>query len=85
MIAREGDVLVFLEVKYRRNSSYGTSFDAVDFRKQQRICRMADWYRCRYHVPTDTPCRFDVVAVDGDTIRLMRNAFDYIPPWGGAI
>ena len=39
IIARDGSALVFIEVKYRRNAAYGTPAEAVNLRKQQKICR----------------------------------------------
>ena len=38
IIARDGSALVFIEVKYRRNAAYGTPAEAVNLRKQQKIC-----------------------------------------------
>ncbi|MFQ8840975.1 MAG: YraN family protein [Clostridium fessum] len=49
--------------------------EAVDARKQARILRTARYYMTRYHISEDTPCRFDVVAVLGSNVRLIRDAF----------
>ena len=38
--------LVFVEVKYRRTHSMGGALEAVTLKKQQKICRTADFYRC---------------------------------------
>ena len=35
------------------------------------------FYHERYGYPEDTPCRFDVVAIDGQNIQWIKNAFDY--------
>ena len=48
---------------------------ALDARKQARILRTARYYMTRYHISEDTPCRFDVVAVLGSNVRLIRDAF----------
>ena len=79
IIAREGDILVFAEVKYRKTKKRGGPFEAVDGRKQYVICRCADYYRITHGVGENCPCRFDVVGILGEDIRLIRNAFDYIP------
>ena len=79
LIAREEKTLVFVEVKYRKTDQCGDPLEAVGFRKQLRICRVADRYLMQKRYPTDTPCRFDAVAILGDRIRLVRNAFPYIP------
>ena len=75
LVCREGKELVFTEVKYRSDASFGSPFEAVDFRKQEKIRRTALFYLCRYGYPENTPCRFDVVGITGDSIQLIRNAF----------
>ena len=75
IIARDRDYLVFIEVKYRRDEHEGDPAEAVDARKQARILRTARYYMTRYHISEDTPCRFDVVAVLGSNVRLIRDAF----------
>ena len=50
----------------------------MGYAKQKRICRVADYYRVVHHCMEDTPIRFDVVAVDGETINWVKNAFDYL-------
>lgn len=82
IIAEENGVLVFTEVKYRSNDFSGTPGEAVNYHKQRKICRTADWYMSRYQIPPDTPCRFDVIAAWSGRMKLFRNAFPYIPPGG---
>ena len=77
LIARDGRYLVFIEVKYRRNAAYGTPAEAVNLRKQQKICKVADYYRMKHRVSDGQACRFDVVAIQGRNIRLVRDAFPY--------
>ena len=77
LVAWEGKTLVFVEVKYRTTERSGSPFEAVDVKKQQVICRCADFYRVRYRVPANRPCRFDVVGISGGQITLIRNAFCY--------
>jgi len=78
IIARDGRYLVFVEVKYRTDLRAGEPLEAVDYRKQSRISRVADYYCMRHHIMQDAPCRFDVVAVCGGEITLLRNAFEYV-------
>lgn len=69
--------LVFFEVKYRRDESFGTAEEAVDGRKQTKICRCADVYLYLHHLTEQTAARFDVVAVCGEKVHWIQNAFDY--------
>ncbi len=75
LIAREKRYLVFLEVKYRSSSRDGTAAQAVDIRKQNRIIGAAKWYLMEHHLPENQPCRFDVIAIDGSQITLIKDAF----------
>ena len=75
MIARDDEVLVFLEVKYRADASMGDPAEAVTFRKQQHIRRTAQYYLYQKGYSEETPCRFDVICILGDKIRLIENAF----------
>lgn len=76
LIARDGRYLVFVEVKYRSSGSNGYAAAAVDWHKQKRISRAASFFLIRYGYQ-EPPCRFDVVAIDGQQIQWIRNAFDY--------
>lgn len=76
LIAKEGKYLVFAEVKYRATDSGGHPLEAVDARKQRRICKTAEFYLLRYGYAEGTPCRFDVVGIIGDEIFHVRDAFE---------
>jgi putative endonuclease len=75
IIAREGGCLCFVEVKYRAGSGHGSPLEAVDYRKKQKILGVARYYMMVHHLATDTACRMDVVAIEGEEITLIRNAF----------
>ena len=49
----------------------------MDWKKQRRISRTADYYRVKHRILEDVPCRFDVIAVTPDEITLYRDAFPY--------
>jgi putative endonuclease len=78
IVARDGKTLVFVEVKYRKNTAKGRPEEAVDIRKQRQICKIALFYLSFRKLPLATPCRFDVVAICGEEIRWIPNAFPYI-------
>lgn len=75
LIARDGDYLVFAEVKYRRDDKMGDPAEAVGYYKQARIRETARYYLHRNRYGDDTPCRFDIVAILGEEIRWIKNAF----------
>jgi putative endonuclease len=84
IIARDGKYLVFTEVKFRMGNRFGTAESAVDFKKQNVISRVSDFYRKRFGISDDTSQRFDVVAMDMDDdralhVRWHKNAFLYVP------
>ena len=78
IVAKQESTVVFVEVKYRKDGRLGKPEEAVDFRKQRRICRMADYYRMIHKMGETFPVRFDVVAICGEEITWYRNAFFYI-------
>lgn len=78
IIARDGSYLVFVEVKYRKSSEKGDPTLAVDYRKQRKISRTADYYLMKNKLNADTSVRFDVVSILGSDICLYKNAFQYI-------
>ena len=78
IIALHKGYLVFIEVKYRKNTKAGSAAEAVTWRKQQIISRVADYY-IRRHCSKIPSCRFDVVALDGKGIKVYENAFEYVP------
>ncbi len=75
LIAREGKYLVFLEVKYRSGTSMGNALEAVNYRKQSVIRKVAQHYLMMHHFPEDQPCRFDVVGITGNELTLIRDGF----------
>lgn len=77
IVGDDGEYLVFFEVKYRKSTSKGSASEAVDYRKQQKICKVSDYYRLLHHCPADTPIRYDVIAIDGEQLEWMKDAFAY--------
>lgn len=78
IIAGKEGILVACEVKYRSGMRCGDPLEAVDLRKQRRICRTMLYYYKRHGYSSDMPCRFDVVAVYADdTIKHLQNAFEF--------
>jgi putative endonuclease len=82
IVARDGEYLVFVEVKARDGSNFGEGEEAVTLQKQQRMVWMATDYLARRGGP-DIACRFDVVGVNSrsqpPTITVIPDAFR--PDW----
>jgi len=77
LILQDHDSLVFVEVRYRRESRFGTGAESVDRRKQSKLIACAQYYMQTNPEIARQPCRFDVVSVggSGETIEWIRNAF----------
>ena len=79
IVARDGPVLVFVEVKARAGRRFGNAAEAVTFVKQRRLTVLANEYLIRHHV-SECRCRFDVVSIHfgagAPAIEIIQNAFD---------
>lgn len=80
IVARDGGVLVFVEVKTRKSEDYGRPFSSVDFWKKRTLSKAAIAYLKRLNYP-QIYFRFDVIEVIGTseiqspTIRHIKDAF----------
>jgi putative endonuclease len=75
LIARERDgTLVFVEVKLRRNADFGGAAASVTMAKRRSIVLAAHHYL--RHLASLPPCRFDVVAIEGERVEWLKAAFD---------
>lgn len=79
IIFADADTTVFCEVKLRTQQRFGAGTEAVDEKKRKCICRAAlDWaYK---HDCLDSPMRFDVIVIYGNTITHYSHAFEFIEP-----
>lgn len=64
IICRDGDTMVFVEVKTRSSSRYGGAAWAVPPAKRQQVAKVARHYLVANDLDGQVPCRFDVVLVD---------------------
>lgn len=74
IIARDGDVLVFVEVRSRSDDEHGSAAEMVLRRKQRRVVRVARHY-LGVVAPVFDECRFDVVAITAGDAVLIKDAF----------
>lgn len=76
IVAKDGNYLAFVEVKYRWNEECGFPSEAVNAGKQRKIVQSARYYLMTHGYGEDTPCRFDVVVLLGEEIQLIKDAYD---------
>jgi len=77
IIARDGDTVVFVEVRYRKSSAFGSPEETIDLKKIKKIIRTTNRYISMKNLE-NTDIRFDVVVFDGNGIRHIKNAFEGI-------
>ena len=79
LIMLDQKTLVFIEVKYRKESDWVTGLEAVTKTKQKRIIKAAKLFLLQNKQYKDLNCRFDVVSIQGDKqnpeINWIENAF----------
>ena len=74
VVARKGDLVVFVEVKARSSFRFGAAVEAVRWRKQREMVRAAAAWLQRYGRPGDV-CRFDVVTIQAGRVEWLQSAF----------
>jgi putative endonuclease len=63
LIMQDKDMLVFIEVRYRKQHLFGNSLETVDRYKQNKLIKTAEHYLQSNPTLAETPCRFDVVGI----------------------
>ncbi len=78
LVMRDGDCLVFVEVRQRRSARYGSGAESVTWHKQQKLIHAAQHYLLARRA-LDRAARFDVVSLTGQgkqaAIHWIRDAF----------
>jgi len=74
IIAEYKNVVVFVEVKYRKSDYFGLPREAVNYYKQQKIKRVATFY-LKWNRTLNTSCRFDVIEILDSNIEHIENCF----------
>lgn len=82
LVMREGDTIVFVEVRRRKASRFGDGAASVTHAKRRRVILAARGWLARQRAAGTLPCRFDIASVSGDDeamrIDWIRDAFDAI-------
>ena len=74
LIMQDANTLVFVEVRYRKNTNYGGAASSIGHQKQQRIRKTAMTYLQKHGC--NHPARFDVIAIEGDMkVSWIKQAF----------
>lgn len=74
IIAREGQTVCFVEVKYRSNGKYGRPGEAVTPKKQKTIIKVSEYWLLEHRL-YNCYRRYDVIEITGGNISLIRNAY----------
>jgi putative endonuclease len=79
LVMRDGDALVFVEVRHRRSAGHGGGAASVDAAKRRKLVRAAQRFLLEHPRFAELPCRFDVVEASGDPdaprLNWLRDAF----------
>jgi len=77
LIMRDGEYLVFIEVRSRSSVSHGGALESITYHKQQKLVRTASLYLLIHKLHDKVPIRFDVVSIEGKNQQLtwIKNAF----------
>ena len=83
IVAKDGEYTCFIEVRLRKNNSFGSPADSIDEGKQRRIINTAKYYAVSRNI-YDTPMRFDVVLINATAdknrlknihLQIIKDAF----------
>lgn len=75
LIGIHQNYLAFVEVRFRRNATFGSAAESVIWRKQQKLIRTAQFFLKNHPYLLQRPCRFDVIAV---TLQQGNLVIDWI-------
>ena len=80
LVMRDREVVVFVEVRYRRSQGFGGALDSVGAAKRDRLTKTASLFLQAHPDLARHPCRFDVIAISGaaetPSFNWQRNAFE---------
>lgn len=81
LIMQEQDCIIFIEVRYRRNTAFGNSSESISLAKRHKIIATARYYLQQYQLYEKVPCRFDVIAIVEQNnemqIEWIKHAFEH--------
>ncbi len=75
LVMRDGSTLVFVEVRQRASMLFGGAAASVGHAKQAKLIKTAQHYLQKQ--PSIPPCRFDVLALDGEQLSWLKNVIQF--------
>lgn len=79
LVMQDRDVLVFVEVRFRKSQAFGGGAASVDFAKRRKLVVAAQMFLVQHPKLANASCRFDVVEASGDpaapAMNWIRDAF----------
>lgn len=76
IVAQDGSIIVFVEVRFRKQNRFGQAYETVTPAKQKKIVQTALMYLQKHQLVEKHPCRFDIVALDTESEPLwIKDAF----------
>lgn len=76
LVMRDGETLVFVEVRYRRSAAFGGALGSVTAAKRRKLVSAAHLWLGWHRHDAARPCRFDVLAFEGASVEWVRAAFE---------
>lgn len=80
MLDKSEQSLVFVEVRYRKSTYFGSAIDTVNSSKQKKLIRAAKYFLLKHSQYNDFICRFDIIGLESDLkcpkINWIKNAFE---------
>jgi putative endonuclease len=73
LVMQDHKSLVIVEVRFRKSDRFGSAIETINRKKQSRIIAATKHYL--YQHPVDCMIRFDVVAITGDHLEWIQDAF----------
>jgi len=71
----DNECITFVEVKYRKSNAFGSAAESVTKAKQRKVKLAAQVFAQMHRQYSQSPFRFDVLAIDGQEINWIQNAF----------
>ena len=77
LIMQDKEETVFIEVRSKNRADFCSAVESITDAKQRKIIRTATHYLQKQNTLDTTPCRFDVIGIDGNNVEWIKDAFNY--------